>query len=186
MIALLCGLAAAGAAGTGVLFNRIRRRAAEVDSARSQVDVELRRRHDLIPNLVAVTAGHAAHERGTLVEVTRARGAARAAIEGGPVVLTAGAEVGLGRALDALADRVDGWPDLKADVQFIALWAELVRAEDRLARARQAYNDAVYRLRCDLRQFPHLLVAPLAYPAAAPPFLEEAALARRVPAVRFS
>ena len=116
------------------------RRRDQVDSAWSQVDMELKRRSALIPSLVATVDGYAAHERGTLDAVTEAR--ARAVGAHGPVD-QGPAESALTGALKSLFAVVESYPDLRASQGFIELQHELSATEDRAAYARQYYNDAV-------------------------------------------
>jgi LemA protein len=121
-------------------YNGLVRRRDQVDSAWSQVDMELRRRSALIPNLVDTVDGYAAHERGTLDAVTEAR--ARAVGAHGPVD-QGSAEGALTGALKSLFAVVESYPDLRASQGFIELQHELSATEDRTAYARQYYNDAV-------------------------------------------
>ena len=112
----------------------------QVDSAWSQVDMQLRRRSELIPSLVEAVDGYAGHERGTLEAVTEAR--ARAMGAHGPVE-QASAESALTGALMSLFAVVESYPDLRASQGFVELQQELSATEDRAAYARQYYNDAV-------------------------------------------
>jgi LemA protein len=121
-------------------YNGLVRRREQVDSAWSQVDMELRRRSALIPSLVETVDGFAAHERGTLDAVTEAR--ARAVGAHGPVD-QGSAESALTGALKSLFAVVESYPDLRASQGFIELQHELSATEDRAAYARQYYNDAV-------------------------------------------
>ena len=123
--------------GLSVLgYNGLVRRRSQVDSAWSQVDMQLRRRSELIPSLVETVDGYAGHERGTLEAVTEAR--ARAISAHGPVE-QASAE----GALKSLFVVVESYPDLRASQGFLELQRELSVTEDRAAYARQYYNDAV-------------------------------------------
>ena len=121
-------------------YNGLVRRRDQVDSAWSQVDMELRRRSALIPNLVETVDGYAGHERGTLDAVSEAR--ARAIGAHGPVE-QGSAESALTGALKSLFAVVESYPDLRASQSFIELQRELSATEDRAAYARQYYNDAV-------------------------------------------
>jgi LemA protein len=121
-------------------YNGLVRRRDQVDSAWSQVDLELRRRSELIPSLVETVDGYAGHERGTLEAVTEAR--ARAIGARGPVE-QASAESVLTGALMSLFAVVESYPDLRASQGFVELRRELSATEDRAAYARQYYNDAV-------------------------------------------
>jgi LemA protein len=123
-----------------LIYNSLVRRRNQVDNAWSQIDVQLKRRYDLIPNLVETVKGYAAHERGTLEAVTEAR--ARAINAQGPAD-QASAENALSGALKSLFAVSESYPDLKANQSFLALQQELTETEDRAAYARQYYNDAV-------------------------------------------
>jgi LemA protein len=123
-----------------LVHNRLGRRRNQVDNAWSQINVQLRRRHDLIPDLVETVKSYAPHERGTLEAVNEAR--ARAINAQGPAD-QASAENMLSGALRSLFAVSESYPDLKADQTFLALQQELAETEDRSAYARQYYNDAV-------------------------------------------
>ena len=123
-----------------LIYNSLVRRRNQVDNAWSQIDVQLKRRYDLIPNLVETVKGYAAHERGTLEAVTEAR--AQAINAQGPAS-QASAENVLSGALKSLFAVSESYPDLKANQSFLALQQELTETEDRAAYARQYYNDAV-------------------------------------------
>ena len=123
-----------------LIYNSLVRRRNQVDNAWSQIDVQLKRRYDLIPNLVETVKGYAAHERGTLEAVTEAR--ARAISAQGPAD-QASAENALSGALKSLFAVSESYPDLRANQSFLALQQELAETEDRAAYARQYYNDAV-------------------------------------------
>jgi LemA protein len=129
-----------------------------VDSAWSQISVQLERRHDLIPNLVETVKGYAAHERQTLEAVTNARTGAVQAQQAGPVQQAQAENVLTGalRQLFALSER---YPDLKANQNFLALQEELTSTEDRIAYARQFYNDSVQSYNTRIQTFPTVLVA---------------------------
>jgi LemA protein len=121
-------------------FNRLVTVRNRADNAWSQIDVQLRRRYDLIPNLVETVKGYADHERGTLEAVTEAR--ARAINAQGPAD-QASAENALTGALKSLFAVAESYPDLRASQNFLELQQELSATEDRAAYARQYYNDAV-------------------------------------------
>jgi LemA protein len=123
-----------------LIYNGLVRRRNQVDNAWSQIDVQLKRRYDLIPNLVETVKGYAAHERGTLEAVTDAR--AQAISAQGPAD-QASAENALTGALRSLFAVSESYPDLKANQNFLALQQELAETEDRAAYARQYYNDSV-------------------------------------------
>jgi LemA protein len=123
-----------------LMYNALVRRRNQVDNAWSQIDVQLKRRYDLIPNLVETVKGYATHERGTLEAVTNAR--ANAINAQGPAQ-QAGAENMLSGALKSLFAVAESYPDLKASQTFLQLQQELSETEDRAAYARQYYNDSV-------------------------------------------
>lgn len=120
------------------------------------IDVELRRRHDLIPNLVETVKGYAEHERGVLTQVTEARASAVAA---GGVQEQARAEGMLTQALRSLFAVAENYPDLKADANFRELQQELATTEDRIARSRSVYNGAVRAYDTAREVFPTNIIA---------------------------
>jgi LemA protein len=139
-----------------VLYNRLVRGRVRVDEAWAQIDTQLQRRHDLIPNLVETVKGYAAHERQTFEEVTAAR--ARAISTTGPADL-AEAENGLTQALGRLLAISENYPQLKADANFRQLQEELAHTENMVAGSRGHYNASV-RAYDELRQvFPSSIIA---------------------------
>ena len=126
-----------------VLYNRLVRLRNKVEEAWAQVDVQLQRRHDLIPNLVNTVKGYASHEKGVFEAVTQARAAAQSA---GSVDEKSAADGQMRQALANLFAVAGAYPDLKASTNFQELQAELARTEDQLAFARQYYNDACSKL----------------------------------------
>ena len=145
------------------LFNRVVRLRNEVDTGWSNIDVQLKRRNDLIPNLVETVKGYAAHERGVFEEVTNARGAvarAQSPAEAGA------ADSLLGQALGRLFAVAEAYPDLKASQNFLELQAELTDTEDKIAAARRYYNATVLAYNTAIQTFPALLFAgPLGFRA---------------------
>jgi len=139
-------------------YNRLVRQRNQVQSAGAQVDVQLKRRHDLIPNLVETVKGYASHERGTLEAVVAARQQAVAAETGGRAE-QAEAENVLTQALGRMFALAEAYPDLKANQNFLALQGELSSTEDKLAYARQFLNTAVQTLNTTIQSFPSNLVA---------------------------
>ena len=127
-----------------------------VNQAFADVDVQLRQRHDLIPNLVETVKGYAAHERGTLDEVVKARNAAVAAQ--GPAQQAA-AENMLSGALRQLFALSEAYPALKANANFQALQAELTDIENKIAAARRFFNNAVQEYNTGMQRFPAALFA---------------------------
>jgi len=148
-----------------VLYNGLAVRRVRVANAFSQIDVQLRRRSDLIPNLIEVVKGYMQHERATLEAVIRARGDVNAAAgeasagNFGAIRALSTASMALGGALRGLFARVEAYPDLKASAQFNSLQEQLVTTENRVAFARQAFNDAVMRYNEGVVTFPGNLVA---------------------------
>ena len=137
-------------------YNRLVRLRVRTDNAWSQIDVQLRRRYDLIPNLVETVRGYATHERELFEEVTRARSNAEAA----PGVRDqAEAENRVTNGLRQLLAVAENYPDLRANENFLALQEELVGTESKIAFARQFYNDQVASLNTLIDSFPSTLVA---------------------------
>jgi LemA protein len=153
-----------------------------VRNAWSQIDVQLKRRHDLIPNLVNTVKGYMQHERGVLEGVTEAR--QRAISAGGDVTARAAAEGDLTRAVHSLFAVAEAYPDLKADRNALALQEELASTENKIAFARQFYNDSVMELNTARESFPASLIAnAFGFQPAAPFELADAA-ERAVPQVQ--
>lgn len=136
-------------------------------TAFSQIDVQLKRRHDLIPNLVETAKGYLSHEKGTLEAVTQARNQAVQAMQAasaspGNAVAMAGlaaAETQLNGVLGRLFAVAEAYPDLKANQNMIALQQELSATENQIASARQIFNNAVMQYNTTLQSFPTNLVA---------------------------
>src|SRR6201988_2911383 len=127
-----------------------------VNQAYADINVQLRQRHDLIPNLVETVKGYAAHERGTLDEVVKARNAAMTAQ--GPAQQAA-AENMLTGALRQLFALAEAYPDLKANQNFQQLQAELSDLENKIAASRRFFNNAVQEYNTGIQQFPAVLIA---------------------------
>src|SRR4029079_14797320 len=140
------------------MYNGLVRLRNRIDSAWSQIGVQLERRHDLIPNLVETVKGYAAHERGTLEGVVQARNAAIQAKSAGPEQ-QAQAENVLAGALKNLFALAEAYPDLKANQNFLQLQEELTSTEDRIAYARQFYNDEVLKYDNRLETIPSKFIA---------------------------
>lgn len=141
-----------------VTYNRLVRFRNRIEAAWAQIDVQLRRRHDLIPNLVETVKGYAAHERETLEAVTRARQQAVQA-QGEGVESQAQAENFLTQTLRQLFAVAEAYPDLKANENFLALQEELTGTESRIAFARQFYNEQVLAYDNALETFPSNVIA---------------------------
>jgi LemA protein len=140
-----------------VMYNGLVKRRNQVDNSWSQIDVQLKRRHDLIPNLVETVKGYAAHERQTLQAVTDAR--ARAVASTGSPSSQAHDEnqlIGTLKSLFAVAER---YPDLKASESFLRLQQQLVDTEDRIQAARRFYNGNVKDLNTRIDVFPSNMIA---------------------------
>ena len=145
------------ALAVAVLYNSLVRSRNTVDNAWSQIEVQLKRRLDLIPNLVETVKGYAAHEQKTLDAVIQARNAAIAAPSApGP---QAAADIALAGTLRQVFALSEAYPDLKANQNFLALQEELTATESRVAYARQFYNDSVLGNHNRLDTFPTLLIA---------------------------
>jgi LemA protein len=129
-----------------------------VNQAFSDIDVQTKQRHDLIPNLVETVKGYAGHERGTLEAVVQARNAAIAAQSGG-VAAQAAAENVLTGALRQLFALSEAYPDLKASQNFQQLQAQLSDIENKIAAARRFFNNAVQEYNTGIQQFPAVLLA---------------------------
>ena len=140
------------------LFNRLVSLRNRVDNGWSQIDVQLRRRYDLIPNLVEAVKGYAAHEREVFQHVTEARAAA---INAAGVGDQAQAENAITDGLRRLFAVAENYPNLKANQSFLALQEELSGTESKIAYARQFYNDQVMRLNTAIQSFPSNVVANL-------------------------
>jgi LemA protein len=142
-------------AGIGI-YNRLVTLRNRVDNAWSQIDVQLRRRYDLIPNLVETVKGYAAHERETLEAVVAARGAAMSAQT---VAEHSQAENMLSGTLKSLFALAEAYPDLKANQNFLMLQEELSGTESKIAYARQFYNDSVMSYNTATQTVPSSIVA---------------------------
>jgi len=140
-----------------VSYNGLIRSRNQVENAWSQIDVQLKRRLDLIPNLVETVKGYAAHERETLEAVVNARNASIAAPDTPPA--QAEASNMLSGALRQLFALSEAYPDLKANQNFLALQEELTATEGRVAYARQFYNDSVLTYDNKLESFPTVIIA---------------------------
>jgi LemA protein len=162
-------------------FNRLVRLRNEAKTGWANIDVQLRRRSDLVPNLVEAVKGYAAHERETFDSVTQARAAAQQA--SGPAA-AAQADTVLGGALNRLLAVSEAYPQLRASENFLALQQELADIEDKLAAARRYYNQTVYRYNTVLQSFPAVIVA-RALGFQQREFFETEADARDAPAVSF-
>jgi len=137
-------------------YNALIRRRNQCRNAWAQIDVQLKRRHDLIPNLVETAKGYMKHERGTLEAVTKARNLARQARTPGEA---SAAEQQLSSALGQFFLVVEQYPDLKANQNFLSVQEELTSTENRIGFARQNYNDEVMRYNTSIQSVPTNIVA---------------------------
>ena len=154
----------------------------QVDNAWSQIDVQLKRRHDLIPNLIETTKGYMQHERGTFEAITNARSQAMGAKT---VAESAKAEGVLGEALSKFMLVVENYPDLKANQNFLALHEELTSTENKISFARQNYNDQVLFFNNKIQMFPSNVIAGMFTFSKRDFFQVESAAEREVPKVSF-
>ena len=138
------------------IYNSLVQLRNRVKNAWSQIDVQLKRRHDLIPNLVETAKGYMQHERETLSAVTDARARAMGA---GSVGQKGQAEGELGGALSKFMLVVENYPDLKANENFLALQEELTSTENKISFSRQAYNDQVLFFNNKIEMFPSNIIA---------------------------
>ena len=173
---LFLALVAVVVAWAVAAYNGLVQRRNRIGNAFAQVDVQLKRRYDLIPNLVEVARRYLAHEASTLEAVARARGAAVSAVAGARVApanaaamqALASAEQQLGASMGRLLALAEAYPDLKADATMQSLSEELTSTENRIGFARQAYNDEVLAFNDAALQFPAVLLARLfGFPPAA-------------------
>jgi LemA protein len=152
-VIVLLGLLFVGA------YNRLVALRQNVGAAFADIDVQLKQRQDLVPNLVETVKGYAAHERGTLDEVTQARAAAASA---GDMAAKAQAESALTGALGKLMAVAEAYPDLKANQNFLQLQGELADLENKIAAARRFFNNAVGEYNASIQRFPAVLIAGMA------------------------
>jgi LemA protein len=152
--------------GVGI-YNQLVALRDRVDNAFSQIEVQLKRRHDLIPNLVEIAKGYMTHERDTLEAVIKARNQAVSGLQGASanagdhdaMMAMAAAEKGLSGSLGRLFALAESYPDLKANQNMMQLTEELTSTENKISFARQGYNDSVTSYNIYRKQFPQLLVA---------------------------
>jgi LemA protein len=165
------------------IFNSLVRMRNQVKNAWSQIDVQLKRRHDLIPNLIETAKGYMTHERDTLENITKARNLATQASGPGEQGKAEGA---LGQALSSFFVVVENYPDLKANQNFLALQEELASTENKIGFSRQFYNDQVLSLNNKIEMFPSNIIAGMFNFKAGEFFEIEEAAEREVPKVDFS
>ncbi len=164
-------------------YNALVRLRNQVNNAWSQIDVQLKRRHDLIPNLVETARGYMAHERGTFEAITKARSQAMGAKTVAEAAKTEGA---LTEALSKFMLVVENYPDLKANQNFLAVQEELASTENKIAFARQNYNDQTMFFNNKIQMFPSNVIAGMFGFGKRDFFQLEGAAEREVPKVSFT
>lgn len=177
----LVGLLVIVGLAVAALYNRLVVLRNRVDNAWAQIDVQLKRRYDLIPNLIETVKGYATHESGVFERVTQARSAA---INATGVEQQGQAENMLSGALKSLFAVAEAYPDLKANASFLDLQGKLAEAENKIAYARQFYNDSVMSLNTAIQSFPANLLAGM-FGFSAREYFEIEAAAAEVPQVKF-
>ncbi len=180
---LLLGLVVVLAVFLVSLYNGLVRARNEVKNAWSSIEVQLKRRHDLIPNLIETVKGYADHERGTLDAVVKAR--QQAVSFTGGVEERAKLENALSQSLRSLFALAEAYPELKANQNFLALQEELAATENKIGFSRQYYNDAAMRYKNRVEMFPSNVVANVFNFKAEPFFQLEEPAERAVPKVAF-
>ncbi|PIZ27274.1 MAG: hypothetical protein COY46_00465 [Chloroflexi bacterium CG_4_10_14_0_8_um_filter_46_9] len=168
-----------------VTYNRLVRLRNQVKNAWAQIDVQLKRRHDLIPNLIETVKGYMKYERETLEAITKARNLAQQVASSGPAV-RAKAEAELSSALGRLLAVVENYPDLKANQNFLALQEELTSTENKISFSRQYYNDSVLSYNNRTQMFPSNMVASMTGFKASEFFEVSVAGEREAPKVSFT
>lgn len=168
-----------------VIYNGLVRLRNQMKNAWAQIDVQLKRRHDLIPNLVETVKGYKIHERETLESVTAARNIAQGAVGTG-VGAQSKAEGELSSALSRLMMVVERYPDLKANQNFLALQEELSSTENKIAFSRQYFNDSVLHFNNKIQMFPSNIIAGMFSFKLGEFFQIEVAAEKEVPKVSFS
>jgi len=166
-------------------YNGLVRRRNQVKNAWAQIDVQLKRRYDLIPNLVETVKGYVKHERGTLEAVTNARNLAQQVASAGAGA-RAKAEGELSSALSRLLAVVENYPDLKANQNFLALQEELTSTENKISFSRQYYNDSVLRYNNQTQMFPSNIIASMTGFKASEFFEVTVATEKEAPKVSFT
>ena len=164
------------------IYNSLVRLKNQCENSWSQIDVQLKRRHDLIPNLIETVKGYMKHERELLENITKFRSQAMNAQSVGQ---SAAAEGLLSGALGKLMVAVENYPDLKASQNFLALQEELTSTENKVSFSRQAYNDAAMFFNNKIQMFPSNVVAGMFGFALREFFQVENAVEREVPKVAF-
>lgn len=180
VLALLVPLSLAGCG-----YNRIQTFDEQAAQAKQQIAVQLQRRADLIPNLVATVEGFAAQEREVLTSVTQARAGLATAVQGGDLSQMATANQELSGAVGRLLVTVEAYPQLKSDQTFIRLMDELAGTENRVAVARTDYNKVVEQYNSYIRRFPQVVTAKITGAKPREYFELQSAAAETAPKVDF-
>lgn len=167
-------------------YNGLVRLRNQVKNAWAQIDVQLKRRYDLIPNLIETVKGYMTHERETLEAVTNARNVAQKVSQSGGAGAIAKAEGELTAALSRLLVTVEAYPELKANQNFLALQEELTSTENKISFSRQYYNDSVLNLNNKIEMFPSNIIAGMTGFKAGEFFETESAAERQAPKVSFN
>lgn len=149
------------------VYNRLVALINQADNAFAQIDIQLKRRYDLIPNLVEIAKKYMAHEEGTLLKVTQARNAAKSALDAinqngldsARLAQLSGAENALAEALKGLNITLEAYPDLKANQNMMQLSEEVASTENKIAFSRQAYNDSAMGFNIYKQSFPQNFIA---------------------------
>ena len=166
-------------------YNRIQSLDEQAQAYQGQIEVQLQRRADLIPNLVSTVKGYAQHEEAVFTQVANARAGLLGAVKSGDAEQMATANAALTGALGRLIAVAEAYPNLKADQSFIRLQDELAGTENRIAVARNDYNGAVNQYNAYIRQFPQVLTAKVTG-ARARKYYQAAAGTEQAPTVDFS
>jgi len=182
LLLVLVGLAFVVVLWIAGAYNGLVRLRNQLEIAWAQIDVQLKRRHDLIPNLVETVKGYAAHERGTLEAVIQAR---NMAVSAKTVGERAQAENVLTGALKSLFAVAEAYPDLKANQNFLALQEELTSTENKISFSRQFYNDTVMTFNTRIEVFPTNVIANMFHFGRRDFFEVKAAEEREAPKVQF-
>ncbi|MEO6866633.1 MAG: LemA family protein [Gaiellales bacterium] len=169
-----------------VTYNGLVARRARVDESWSGIDVQLKRRHDLIPNLVETVKGYATHEKTTLENVIKARNSAVSAQEGGDPAALGAAEGMLTGALRQVFALSEAYPDLKANTNFLELQAQLADTEDKISASRRIYNGNVRDYNTKIQQLPANIIASIGKFVSRQFFEIEEPTERANPSVSFS
>src|SRR6266566_5303908 len=181
ILLVLAGLIIIGGLWLMTSYNGLVTLRQSVKNAWAQIDVQLKRRHDLIPNLVNTVKGYAAHEKETFERVIAARARATSATSAGEAIK---AEGELSSALARLLAVSEAYPELKANQNFLSLQEELTSTENRVAYARQFYNDNVTRLNTQIQTFPTVAIAGM-FGFKEEPFFEAPSEEKEAPKVQF-